>query len=69
VRHGDWKLVDENGKQELHRLSDDPYEQRDQLADEPRIAADLRARLAAWEKDVRAPRLKEFYVHGAAQPR
>jgi arylsulfatase A-like enzyme len=69
VRHGDWKLVDENGKQELHRLSDDPYEQRDQLADEPRIAADLRARLAAWEKDVRAPRLKEFYAHGAAQPR
>jgi len=62
VRHGDWKLVDDNGKQELHHLADDPYEQRDQLETQPRITAELRARLAAWEKDVRSPRLKEFYA-------
>jgi arylsulfatase A-like enzyme len=67
VRHGEWKLVDENGKQELHHLRDDPYEQHDQLESQSQITADLRARLAAWEKDVRAPRLKEFYAQ--APPR
>jgi N-acetylgalactosamine-6-sulfatase len=66
VRHGDWKLVDDNGKQELHHLAGDPYEEHDQLAAQPKIAADLREKLAAWEKDVRAPRLKDFYSRQAS---
>ncbi len=62
VRHGDWKLVNDNGNESLHHIGRDPREQNNQLAQEPAIAADLRSRLAAWEQDVRAPRLKDFYA-------
>ena len=57
VREGDLKLVDDNGKRELHDLAADPLEQRDLLAAMPDRAAKLDALLSAWEKDVRAPRL------------
>jgi hypothetical protein len=52
--------VEENGKQELHDLSADEGEQKDLLAAEPARAAELRKKLAAWEAEVRAPRLKDF---------
>jgi len=61
VRHGDWKLTDDSGRQGLFDLKSDPGEKTNRLADQPVIAADLRKRLAAWEQDVRAPRLAEFY--------
>jgi arylsulfatase A-like enzyme len=62
IRHGDWKLVNDNGAESVHDLKQDPGEKNNLLRAQPAVAADLRARLAAWEKDVRAPRLKEFYA-------
>lgn len=60
VRHGDWKLVDDNGERGLFDLARDPGEQRDLLAERPEVVRDLDARLAAWERDVRSPRLRGF---------
>ena len=60
VRSGDWKYVWDTGKDELHNLAEDPGEARDLLRERPEIAADLKKKLAAWELDVRAPRLKDF---------
>ena len=60
VRSGDWKYVWDNGAEELHNLADDPGEAKDQLRGQPKITADLRAKVAAWEVDVRAPRLRDF---------
>ena len=60
VRDGDWKLVADNGKEELHDLARDAGEQHDLLAARPEDAARLRAKLAAWEREVAAPRLKDF---------
>lgn len=60
VRDGQWKLVDDNGKQELHDLSNDETEQKDLLAAQPDRAAALRKKLADWERDVRSPRLAAF---------
>ena len=57
ARDGDWKLVNDNGTEELHNLADDPGEQRNQLAAQPGIADGLRRKLDQWERDVRAPRL------------
>ena len=67
VRQGDLKLVDENGKRELHDLAADPLEKRDLLEAMPDRARKLEALLAAWEQDVRAPRLAGF--RPAAAPR
>jgi arylsulfatase A len=60
VRSGDWKYVWDNGKDELHNLADDPGESKDLLQARPEITADLKAKVAAWEVDVRAPRLRDF---------
>jgi N-acetylgalactosamine-6-sulfatase len=60
ARDGDWKLVSENGKESLYDLRTDPGERTDLLAKEPRIGAALQAKLAAWEREVAAPRLREF---------
>ena len=60
VRSGDWKYVWDTGKEELHNLADDPAETRDLLGQRPEIATDLKKKLAAWEMDVRAPRLRDF---------
>lgn len=54
---GDWKLVSDNGKEELHDLAHDPAEQHDHMAARPEIAAKLRKKLDEWEQEVRAPRL------------
>lgn len=60
VRHGDMKLVIDDGTEELHDLAADELEQNNLLPNAARTAAELKARLAAWEKDVMAPRLRPF---------
>lgn len=60
ARDGDWKLVSENGKEALYDLKTDPGEKTDLLTREPKIGAGLRAKLEAWEREVAAPRLKDF---------
>jgi arylsulfatase A-like enzyme len=60
IRHGDWKYVDDSGAVSMYDLRTDPQEQRDLLPSRPEIAKDLKARLAAWEKDVASPRLRDF---------
>jgi arylsulfatase A-like enzyme len=60
VRHGDWKYVWENGSEHLFALRADPAEKRDLSKERPEEMAAMRARLAAWEKEVEAPRLREF---------
>jgi arylsulfatase A-like enzyme len=56
VRDGDWKLIEhyEDGRVELFNLAKDPGEARDLSEAEPKRAADLKARLAAWRKEVGA---------------
>ncbi|MBI4906709.1 MAG: hypothetical protein HY820_23980 [Acidobacteria bacterium] len=58
VPHGDWKRVNDNRREELDNMREDPNEQRDLLAAQPALVADLRGKI---EKDVRAPRLAEFH--------
>lgn len=60
VREGDLKLVIDDGKEELHDIARDPREQNDLLPARADDAARLRGKLAAWERDVAAPRLKDF---------
>ena len=60
VRSGDWKYVWDNGKEELHNLAEDAAEAKDLLVERPAVVEDLKKKLAAWEMDVRAPRLREF---------
>lgn len=60
VRKGDWKYVWENGEEELFDLAKDEREQNNLLARNPELVAKIRAELAAWEKEVAAPRLKDF---------
>lgn len=56
IRDGDWKLIEnyEDGRLELYNLADDIGETRNLAGQEPRRAADLQARLAAWRKDIGA---------------
>jgi arylsulfatase A len=56
VRDGDWKLIEhyEDGRVELFNLAKDPGETRDLSESERKRAADLKARLAAWRKEVGA---------------
>jgi arylsulfatase A-like enzyme len=56
VRDGDWKLIEhyEDGRVELFNLARDAGETEDLAGAEPRRAADLKARLAAWRKEVGA---------------
>jgi arylsulfatase A-like enzyme len=56
VRDGDWKLIEhyEDGRVELFDLARDAGEARDLAGAEPKRAADLKARLAAWRKEVGA---------------
>ncbi|HTM51397.1 MAG TPA: sulfatase-like hydrolase/transferase [Bryobacteraceae bacterium] len=59
VRVGDLKLVIDEGE-ELHDLAKDELEQRNLLPTAEMIAKGLRAKLAAWEQEVMAPRLRPF---------
>ncbi len=60
VRDGDWKYTFDSGKEELFHLGRDERESDNVLENEVDVAKRLRVRLAAWEVEVRAPRLKEF---------
>ena len=60
VRDGDMKLVSDNGKEELHNLADDEGERKNLLPQAEAMASKLRAKLVAWEKEVAAPRLRDF---------
>jgi arylsulfatase A-like enzyme len=56
LRHGDWKLIEyyEGPRAELYHLGQDPGEQKDLALEQPRRVAELRARLAAWRREVNA---------------
>ena len=56
VRCGDWKLLEyfEDNHVELYSLRDDPGEQHDLATAQPERAAQLRARLHGWRKQVGA---------------
>ena len=56
VREGRWKLVEhyEDGRAELYDLERDPGETRDLSDREPQRVKTMKARLAAWRKDVGA---------------
>jgi len=60
VRDGDLKYVIDDGKEELHDLSKDEREEKDLLADAPGEVRRLKAKLADWERDVIASRLRPF---------
>jgi N-acetylgalactosamine-6-sulfatase len=60
VRDGDLKYVWDDGHEELHNLAGDPREEEDLLAQMPEAAEQLQAKLAEWERDVMAPRLRPF---------
>ncbi len=65
ARSGDLKLVIDSQSKELHNLSTDEREQMNLLPARAREAEVLRGALAAWEKDVRAPRLRDFRPRAA----
>jgi arylsulfatase A-like enzyme len=56
VRRGDWKLIEwpEGNRVELFNLAQDIGEQNDLAEREPRRVAELRAELAAWQRQVGA---------------
>jgi hypothetical protein len=56
VRRGDWKLIEwaEDNRSELFNLAQDIGEQTNLADKEPQRVADLRAELAAWQKQVGA---------------
>jgi arylsulfatase A-like enzyme len=56
IRQGDYKLIEFHDDQrvELYHLRDDPGEQRDLADAQPDRAAELRARLHAWRREVGA---------------
>jgi N-acetylgalactosamine-6-sulfatase len=60
VRSGDWKYINDSGKEMLFQIARDETEKNDLLSQEPRVAQDLKTKLAAWEKEVQAPRLRDF---------
>ena len=60
VREGNWKYIDDSGREQLYDLGRDEKETDDLLAREPEVVRKLRSRLAAWEEDVRAARLRDF---------
>jgi len=60
VRAGDLKYVIDAGEEELHDLAKDEREQVNLLADLGSEVRPLKAKLAEWERDVMAPRLRPF---------
>ena len=52
IRHGDWKFVNDGGVETLYNLKDDIGERRDLYYRQQSIAADLKARLKAWEDEM-----------------
>ncbi len=60
VRDGDMKLVLDPEGDELHDLAKDPGERKNLLPEAAATAGRLREKLAAWEREVMAPRLRPF---------
>lgn len=60
VRDGDLKYVLDDGQEEIHDLAKDEREQKNLLANAPGEVRRLKAKLADWERDVMAPRLRPF---------
>jgi N-acetylgalactosamine-6-sulfatase len=60
IRDRDWKYTDDSGREELFHLGRDARETDNRLPAEPEVAKSLKAKLAAWEDEVRAPRLHDF---------
>ncbi len=56
IRDGDWKLIEfyHHDKVELYNLADDIGEQKNLAAREPNKTAELRAKLQAWQKTMKA---------------
>ena len=56
IRDGDWKLIEfyHHEKIELYNLADDIGEQKNLAASQPQKAAELRAKLGAWQKRLKA---------------
>lgn len=55
VRHGEWKLVREEPRNDsptnfLFRIDEDPNEKNDRSAQEPKLTAELVRRIAEWRK-------------------
>jgi arylsulfatase A-like enzyme len=57
IRAGDWKLLEffEDGHLELYNLREDIGERRNLAGQQANRAAALRAQLAAWREQVKAP--------------
>jgi N-acetylgalactosamine-6-sulfatase len=64
VRSGDWKYMDDSGTESLCNLADDPEEKQNLFSAESPVAVDLKKKLAAWEEDVKALRLRDFRPGG-----
>jgi hypothetical protein len=60
VRDGDWKYTNHSGEEGLYNIARDEQEKDNVLSKKPDIAATLKTKLADWEKEVRAPRLRDF---------
>lgn len=60
ARDGDLKYVNDEGTEELHDLATDELESKNLLPDAAAEARRLKAKLADWERDVMAPRLRPF---------
>jgi arylsulfatase A len=52
IRHGDWKYVQDAAVEMLFNLKDDIGERRDLAFRQPKILADLKARLKNWEDEM-----------------
>jgi arylsulfatase A-like enzyme len=55
VRSGDWKYLQTAAGEGLFDLAADPGEKHDRKADHPALFQQLRAKLAAWEREVLPP--------------
>jgi arylsulfatase A-like enzyme len=64
LRSGDWKYVSDGGEEWLFDLARDEQERTNLLAGQPELAAEMRRKLAAWEREVEAPRLAGFRAGG-----
>ena len=56
IRDGDWKLIEfyHHDKVELYNLANDIGEQKNLATRQPEKTAELRAKLRAWQKSMKA---------------
>ncbi len=60
AREGDMKYIWDGGREELYNLAVDEREQNNLIARSAEVADGLSKKLAAWEREVMAPRLRPF---------